>query len=160
MNDLHGHQVIRWGNGHPSQYGHMTELNPVDWRKRVFPDGFHSFVNIDIYFTCILLSLFLQTTFLQGLLGRNMKYLATMNKEHLPRYAINTVYIYGQERYLMVTGSNLYFAKIDNFFWLNYPFHIILVIIASLYSLVLIPEYSGLWDQYHGCWCCGSWWLH
>ena len=110
------YQVIRWGKWSSKPVWSHDGIKPSWLKEKSLPWWLSFFVNIDIYLTCILFSLFLQTTFLQGLLGRNMKYLATMNKEHLPRYAINTVYIYGQERYLMVTGSNLYFAKIDNFF--------------------------------------------
>lgn len=43
-----------------------------------------------------------KTTFLQGLLGRNIKYVATLNKEHIPRYTINTIQLYGQEKYLIL----------------------------------------------------------
>ncbi|KAK3585182.1 hypothetical protein CHS0354_001817 [Potamilus streckersoni] len=43
-----------------------------------------------------------KTSFLQGLLGRNLKYLATLSKEQLSSFTINTVQVYGQEKYLML----------------------------------------------------------
>lgn len=48
-----------------------------------------------------------KTAFLQGLLGRNLKFLATLDKDHFPNYTMNTVYIYGQERYLMLHKVDL-----------------------------------------------------
>lgn len=44
-----------------------------------------------------------QTSLLQGHLGRNLRYLATLEKEHLSSFTINTVQVYGQEKYLMVS---------------------------------------------------------
>lgn len=44
-----------------------------------------------------------QTSLLQGHLGRNLRYLATLEKEHLSTFTINTVQVYGQEKYLMVS---------------------------------------------------------
>lgn len=43
-----------------------------------------------------------KSSFLQGFLGRNLKYVATLSKDHFSRYAINTVSIYGQEKYLLL----------------------------------------------------------
>jgi len=43
-----------------------------------------------------------KTAFLQGFLGRNLKYLATLNAEHMSRFAINTVPVYGQDKYLLL----------------------------------------------------------
>lgn len=43
-----------------------------------------------------------KSAFLQGHLGRNLKYVATLNKESLSRFAINTVTVYGQEKYLLL----------------------------------------------------------
>lgn len=44
----------------------------------------------------------LQTSFLQGVLRRNLRYVATLNKQHLSNFTINTVQVYGQEKYLLV----------------------------------------------------------
>ena len=44
-----------------------------------------------------------QSAFLQGLLGRNLKYIATLNKEHLSKFTINTVPVYNRECYLLVS---------------------------------------------------------
>lgn len=43
-----------------------------------------------------------KTVFLQGLLGRNLQYLKTLNKEHFSHYTINLVPVRGQERYLIL----------------------------------------------------------
>lgn len=43
-----------------------------------------------------------KTAFLQGLLGRNLRYVATLNKEQLSSFTVNTVQVYGQEKYLMI----------------------------------------------------------
>ncbi|XP_013394373.1 mitochondrial Rho GTPase 1-A isoform X3 [Lingula anatina] len=43
-----------------------------------------------------------KTVFLQGLIGRNLQYIATLNKDHLSRFTINTVQVYGQEKYLLL----------------------------------------------------------
>ncbi|KAH3872449.1 mitochondrial Rho GTPase 1-like isoform X1 [Dreissena polymorpha] len=43
-----------------------------------------------------------KTAFLQGLLGRNLRYVATLNKDQLSKFTINTVQVYGQEKYLML----------------------------------------------------------
>ncbi|KAJ8319335.1 hypothetical protein KUTeg_004426 [Tegillarca granosa] len=43
-----------------------------------------------------------KTSFLQGHLGRNLRYVATLNKENLSTFTINTVQVYGQEKYLML----------------------------------------------------------
>lgn len=43
-----------------------------------------------------------KTSFLQGLLDRNLRYVATLNKEQLSSFTINTVQVYGQEKYLML----------------------------------------------------------
>ncbi|OWF40098.1 Mitochondrial Rho GTPase 1 [Mizuhopecten yessoensis] len=43
-----------------------------------------------------------KSTFLQGHLGRNLRYIATLNKEHLSSFTINTVQVYGQEKYLLL----------------------------------------------------------
>ena len=46
-----------------------------------------------------------KTTFLQGFLGRNLNYVATLNKDHMSRFAANIVPVYGQDRYLVVSHS-------------------------------------------------------
>lgn len=43
-----------------------------------------------------------KTSFLQGLLRRNLRYVATLNRQHLSNFSINTVQIYGQEKYLLL----------------------------------------------------------
>ncbi|XP_041362317.1 mitochondrial Rho GTPase 1-like isoform X2 [Gigantopelta aegis] len=43
-----------------------------------------------------------KTSFLQGLLNRNLRYVATLNKHMLSSFTINTVLVYGQEKYLML----------------------------------------------------------
>lgn len=43
-----------------------------------------------------------KTSFLQGHLGRNLRYVATINKEHFSSFTINTVQVYGQEKYLLL----------------------------------------------------------
>lgn len=43
-----------------------------------------------------------KTSFLQGLLRRNLRYVATLNKQHLSNFTINTVQVYGQEKYLLL----------------------------------------------------------
>jgi len=43
-----------------------------------------------------------KTVFLQGLLGRNLQYLKTLNKDHFSCYTINLVPVRGQERYLVL----------------------------------------------------------
>ncbi|XP_050393098.2 mitochondrial Rho GTPase 1 isoform X1 [Patella vulgata] len=43
-----------------------------------------------------------KTAFLQGLLHRNLRYVATLNLEHLSSFTINTVQVYGQEKHLML----------------------------------------------------------
>ncbi|WAQ97631.1 MIRO1-like protein [Mya arenaria] len=43
-----------------------------------------------------------KTAFLQGLIGRNLRYVATLNREQLSKFTINTVQVYGQEKYLML----------------------------------------------------------
>jgi len=48
-----------------------------------------------------------KTTFLQGILGRNLKYLATLNKDYFPQYSINSMSVYGEERYLMMHEVDL-----------------------------------------------------
>ena len=48
----------------------------------------------------------LQTVFLQGLLGRNLQYLKTLNNELKSVYAIDLVPVRAQERYLLVSDSN------------------------------------------------------
>lgn len=47
-----------------------------------------------------------QTSLLQGHLNRNLRYVATLNKEHLSSFTINTVQVYGQEKYLLVSDWN------------------------------------------------------
>lgn len=39
---------------------------------------------------------------LQGLLGRTLRYQSRLRKEHIPRFSINTVPVYGQEKYLLL----------------------------------------------------------
>ncbi|ELT87672.1 hypothetical protein CAPTEDRAFT_218919 [Capitella teleta] len=43
-----------------------------------------------------------KTSFLQGILGRNLKYVATLNREHLPAYTVNLLSVYGQDKYLVL----------------------------------------------------------
>ncbi|XP_076468830.1 mitochondrial Rho GTPase 1-like isoform X2 [Babylonia areolata] len=43
-----------------------------------------------------------KTSFLQGLLRRNLRYVATLNKQHLSNFSVNTVQVYGQEKYLLL----------------------------------------------------------
>lgn len=43
-----------------------------------------------------------KTSLLQGHLNRNLRYVATLNKEHLSSFTINTVQVYGQEKYLLL----------------------------------------------------------
>ena len=54
---------------------------------------------------CLRLLFLSQTAFLQGLLGRSLRYQATLNKQHLSNFTINTLQVYGQEKYLMVSGG-------------------------------------------------------
>ncbi|XP_014676838.1 PREDICTED: mitochondrial Rho GTPase 1-like, partial [Priapulus caudatus] len=46
-----------------------------------------------------------KTAFLQAFLARNLQYQATLEKEHLPLYTVNTVSVYGQDRYLVRGGE-------------------------------------------------------
>ncbi|KAL5018123.1 hypothetical protein ScPMuIL_003845 [Solemya velum] len=43
-----------------------------------------------------------KTAFLQGVLGRNLRYVATLNKESMSSFTINTVQVYGQEKYILL----------------------------------------------------------
>ncbi|XP_005102389.1 mitochondrial Rho GTPase 1-A isoform X1 [Aplysia californica] len=43
-----------------------------------------------------------KTAFLQGLLNRNLRYVATLNRQYLSNFTINTVQVYGQDKYLML----------------------------------------------------------
>ncbi|BFZ03685.1 hypothetical protein BsWGS_06724 [Bradybaena similaris] len=43
-----------------------------------------------------------KTAFLQGLLHRNLRYVATLNRQNLSNFTINTVQVYGQDKYLML----------------------------------------------------------
>ncbi|XP_064631820.1 mitochondrial Rho GTPase 1-like isoform X2 [Lineus longissimus] len=43
-----------------------------------------------------------KTAFLQGLLGRNLQYIATLDKEHLSAFSINTVQVYGQDKHVLL----------------------------------------------------------
>ncbi|XP_048256694.1 mitochondrial Rho GTPase 1-like isoform X1 [Haliotis rufescens] len=43
-----------------------------------------------------------KTSLLQGLLSRNLRYVATLNKHLLSSFTMNTVQVYGQEKYLML----------------------------------------------------------
>ena len=73
----------------------------------------------------------LQTAFLQGLLNRNLRYVATLNRQHLSNFTINTVQVYGQDKYLMVSDSLLSKVK-DNFlssFWIRHIYGILLLLI-------------------------------
>ena len=45
-----------------------------------------------------------KTAFLQGFLGRNLNYVATLNKEHMSRFASSSVLVYGQEKHLVVSS--------------------------------------------------------
>ncbi|KAI0212323.1 Mitochondrial Rho GTPase 1 [Lamellibrachia satsuma] len=43
-----------------------------------------------------------KTLFLQGMLDRSLKYVATLSKEHLSKYTCNRLQVYGQDKYLML----------------------------------------------------------
>ncbi|XP_074647076.1 mitochondrial Rho GTPase 1-like isoform X2 [Tubulanus polymorphus] len=43
-----------------------------------------------------------KTTFCQGLIGRNLQYVQTLNREHMSQFSIGTVQVYGQDKYLML----------------------------------------------------------
>ena len=43
-----------------------------------------------------------KTAFLQGFLGRNLSYVATLSRDHLSHFVANSVPVYGQEKYLVV----------------------------------------------------------
>jgi len=43
-----------------------------------------------------------KTAFLQGLLNRNLRYVATLNRHNLSNFTINTVQVYGQDKFLML----------------------------------------------------------
>ncbi|KAK2165693.1 hypothetical protein LSH36_46g02053 [Paralvinella palmiformis] len=43
-----------------------------------------------------------KTAFLQGFLNRNLQYVRTLNRDHLSKYAINLVQVYGQDKYLLL----------------------------------------------------------
>ncbi|XP_028828442.1 mitochondrial Rho GTPase 1b isoform X1 [Denticeps clupeoides] len=43
-----------------------------------------------------------KTGFLQSFLGRNLMHQRTIKEEHKSYYAINTIYVYGQEKYLLL----------------------------------------------------------
>ncbi|XP_055877956.1 mitochondrial Rho GTPase 1-like isoform X1 [Biomphalaria glabrata] len=48
-----------------------------------------------------------KTAFLQGLLQRNLRYVATLNRQNLSNFTINTVQVYGQDKYLMLHEVDL-----------------------------------------------------
>lgn len=54
-------------------------------------------------FQWVLIYFLFQTAFLQGVLGRNLRYVATLNKESMSSFTINTVQVYGQEKYILVS---------------------------------------------------------
>ncbi|KAL8577336.1 hypothetical protein ACOMHN_044842 [Nucella lapillus] len=43
-----------------------------------------------------------KTSFLQGLLERNLRYVSTLNRQDFSSFSINTVQVYGQEKYLLL----------------------------------------------------------
>jgi len=48
-----------------------------------------------------------KTVFLQGLLGRNLQYLKTLNRNQFSQYSINLVPVHGQEKYLVLHEMEL-----------------------------------------------------
>ena len=46
-----------------------------------------------------------QSSFLQGLLSRNLKYVATLTPDNISSHVVNTVQVYGEEKYLVVSET-------------------------------------------------------
>ena len=55
-----------------------------------------------------------KTTFCQGILGRSRKDLADVRPEDFPRHTINTVQVYGQEKYLVLEVCPMRLMKRKN----------------------------------------------
>ncbi|KAK7498304.1 hypothetical protein BaRGS_00010564 [Batillaria attramentaria] len=53
-----------------------------------------------------------KTSFLQGLLRRNLRYVATLNRQHLSNFSINTVQVYGQEKYLLLQEVDVTMSEV------------------------------------------------
>lgn len=53
-----------------------------------------------------------KTSFLQGLLRRNLRYVATLNRQHLSNFSINTVQVYGQEKYLLLQEVDVAMSEV------------------------------------------------
>ena len=79
---------------------------------------------VHVVFYCLLLlalflsdiricDVFLQSSFLQGLLGRSLQYVATLNKEHLSNYTTNIIPVHGQDKQLVV--SSILFGSVECF---------------------------------------------
>lgn len=50
-----------------------------------------------------------KTSFMQGFLGKTLEEQVGINKAHLSPYTVNSVQVYGQEKYLIVRLLNLIF---------------------------------------------------
>jgi Ras family protein T1 len=48
-----------------------------------------------------------KTTFCQGILGKSRKDLTNVRPEDFPRHTINTIQVYGQEKYLVLEVSKM-----------------------------------------------------
>ncbi|XP_063443574.1 mitochondrial Rho GTPase 1-A-like isoform X1 [Mytilus trossulus] len=85
------------------QYLHDSQVSAIQVTrdKKIDLDKKHTSRNV---FRCHVLGAKSvgKTSLLQGHLGRNLRYLATLEKEHLSTFTINTVQVYGQEKYLML----------------------------------------------------------
>ncbi|CAC5403580.1 RHOT1 [Mytilus coruscus] len=55
-----------------------------------------------------------QVSAIQGHLGRNLRYLATLEREHLSTFTINLVQVYGQEKYLMLHEVDVVVSEMLN----------------------------------------------
>ncbi|XP_076366023.1 mitochondrial Rho GTPase isoform X2 [Tachypleus tridentatus] len=49
-----------------------------------------------------------KTTFMQGFLGKTLEQQENLNKAHLSRYTINSVQVYGQEKYLLLHEIDIF----------------------------------------------------
>lgn len=90
-----------------------------------------------------------QTSLLQGHLNRNLRYVATLNKEHLSSFTINTVQVYGQEKYLLVSAWNWKIPVLK--FWL---FKVKCIIYLHLYCYC--SSMRLMW-QLVTCWIPQKW---
>ena len=52
-----------------------------------------------------------KTTFCQGILGKSRQDIAGVRQEDLPRHTINTISVYGQEKYLVLEVGNFGFRQ-------------------------------------------------